>query len=907
MHDNRDYLNTSPLHYTLKFEPLFKNFTFNGIESILIRVTKPTNKIVMHAADLSIKSCHITHNNNDQKIKAKTNLNQKKELLTITLPQKLKGTLTLHLTFTGILNDRLLGFYRSQYKLGGKTKFMATTQFEAADARRAFPCWDEPDKKATFDITLIAPNPNYTAISNMPVTSKTRLQNNKVQYKFDTTPIMSTYLIYLGVGEFESISTKSNNDITIRVITTSGNKSRAKFSLNIAKKLLTSFEKYFGISYPLPKLDLLAIPDFAAGAMENWGAITFRETILLYDPQTSSTRTKQFIAEVISHEIAHQWFGNLVTMKWWNDLWLNESFATFMATKFVDHFYPEWDLWDQFLEDTMNTAMSLDSLKTTHPIDVCVNSPAEIREIFDAISYDKGGCILRMLEMYVGEPNFRRGLKKYLVKFKYKNAVGNDLWDAIGSASGKPVKSMINSWLAQPGFPLVYATQDGSRVCLKQKRFLLEPPPPSKSTLRTSKTARQSNKKNSDIPPNSPTITPVSSQLWQIPIDAQSTFPTITPTTTTTKKETIPKTNKLQTSLLKTTSKTIKIPKNSSVIINSNRTGFYRTYYDDGILLDLKMLVHTKKIGHIDRWSIQNDLFALCVAGMQTVKNYLDFCDAYFNEDNYLVSVNVAHNLFSLYLLTFPNNPSSHSNKKATMAIATNTEIKNYALKYFGHLLNNLGWTPKKGDKHTDALLRSFVISALAKLGDTSVISTAQTKFAQFLKKPDSLSPDLRETIFSIIAWSNNDTKTHTKLTALYKKANTQEEKLWYLGALCNFKNPNLLIKTLNFSQTPHVRSQNMQLPIMRVAANPFGKQVLWPWLAKNWKKLSSKIGSGNPLFNRIVSSIGQVVDDTMEKEIRLFFKQNPTPGTARTLEQTLERVRIRSKFADSIYREFYL
>ena len=251
-----------------------------------------------------------------------------------------------------------------------KQKYLATTQFEAADARRAFPCWDEPEAKATFDISIVAHN-KFTAISNMPAVSKKRMGNCTL-YKFAKTPIVSTYLIYLGVGEFEYLSSKIGK-VQIRVVTTKGNKSKAKFSLDLGKKLLTSYEKYFGIKYPLPKLDLIAVPDFAAGAMENWGAITFRETILLYDPKTSSTRTKQFIAEVISHEIAHQWFGNLVTMKWWNDLWLNESFATFMATKFVDKFYPEWDLWNQFVEDAMNVAMGLDSLKTTHPIDVNVN------------------------------------------------------------------------------------------------------------------------------------------------------------------------------------------------------------------------------------------------------------------------------------------------------------------------------------------------------------------------------------------------------------------------------------------------------------------------------------------------------------------------------------------------------
>ncbi|MDO8641803.1 MAG: M1 family metallopeptidase, partial [Nitrosarchaeum sp.] len=386
---------------------------------------------------------------------------------------------------------------------------------------------------------------------------------------------------------------------------------------------------------------LIAIPDFASGAMENWGAITFRETILLYDPKTSSTRTKQYIAEVISHEIAHQWFGNLVTMKWWNDLWLNESFATFMATKFVDKFYPEWDLWNQFVEDAMNAAMGLDSLKNTHPIDVKVNSTSEIREIFDAISYDKGGCVLRMLEHYVGETNFQKGLKRYLADFKYKNAEGRDLWDAIGKISKMPVRAMVLTWLKQPGFPVIEIEKQDSTLHLKQRRYMLE-----------------SDKKSNN-------------GLWSIPLSIGL------------KDESFQK-------LFTKKSMSVKLPKNSiGFVANFGRKGFYRVKYDEGTLLDLKMLVDQKQIPAIDRWAIQNDLFSLCISGDETVRNYLDFSDAYYDEDSYLASVNVAYNLSSLYFRAFDEEFSS--------------EIRNYAVNYLKKILYDLGWNPKKTDKHTDA------------------------------------------------------------------------------------------------------------------------------------------------------------------------------------------------------------
>ncbi|MCV0430232.1 M1 family metallopeptidase [Nitrosopumilus sp.] len=830
-------MNVIPKNYQLTFEPNLTKFTFVGNEILFADCKKPTNTITMDCAELKIKSCYVKYKGKIIKSHAKTN--EEKEKLEIKLSEKIKGNLSIEIEFEGILNDRLLGFYRSQYVQNGKTKYLATTQFEAADARRAFPCWDEPEAKATFDISIIADN-KFSAISNMPVKSKKKI-GNKTLYHFSKTPIVSTYLIYLGVGEFEYLTGKIGK-IQIRVVTTKGNKSKGKFSLELGKKLLTSYEKYFGIKYPLPKLDLIAVPDFAAGAMENWGAITFRETILLYDPKTSSTRTKQFIAEVISHEIAHQWFGNLVTMKWWNDLWLNESFATFMATKFVDKFYPEWDLWNQFVEDAMNVAMGLDSLKTTHPIDVVVNSPAEIREIFDAISYDKGGCVLRMLEHYVGEPNFQKGLKKYLSDFKYQNARGQDLWNAIGKASKMPVSSMVNTWLKQPGFPLVEINQDGNTLKLKQKRYLLEP-----------------EKK-------------FSKGLWSIPLSLGLE-------------------SEISTKLFTKKSMTVKLPRNTlGFVANYGRKGFYRVKYDEGILLDLKMLVDDKRIPAIDRWAIQNDLFSLCVSGDEQVRNYLDFSDAYFEEDSYLASVNVAHNLASLYFRSF-DEPFAE-------------EIRGYAVNYFRKILFNLGWVPQKSDKHTDALLRGFAISVLGKMNDDDVTDEALRRYKKFLKSPGSIHPDLIEPICSIAAWNGNS-KTHSELTKLYKTAKTMEEKLRFLGALCGFKDKKLLLKSLNFSQTTHVRSQNMQLPIMKVAANPYGEKVLWPWLKKNWKKINKKVGHGNPLFNRIVASIASVTDDSMEKEIKTFFKKNPTPGTERTQSQTLERIRINSKFLRCMRKEF--
>ncbi|KAG2475125.1 MAG: Aminopeptidase [Nitrosopumilales archaeon] len=826
-----------PINYDIAFEPDLSHSRFRGTETVLLKITKPSSTIVLNCAEISIKSCHLIWKT--KVLKVKTRLDKKTEKLTIKISKKVRGTAKLFIDFEGILNDRLLGFYKSEYADNiGRKKYLATTQFEAADARKAFPCWDEPEAKATFDVSLIVEN-KFTALSNMPIKSKKKI-GQKTIYKFERTPIMSTYLLYLGVGEFEFLTSKVGS-ILIRVVTTKGKKKQGKLALELTKKFLNFYQKYFGIKYPLPKLDVIAVPDFAAGAMENWGAITFRETILLYDPKTSSTQTKQRIAEVIAHELTHQWFGNLVTMKWWNDLWLNESFATFMATKAVAKLYPEWDFWDQFLKTSMNEAMNLDALKTSHPIDVKVKNPDEVREIFDSISYEKGGCTLRMLEDFLGEANFRKGLRSYLTKHKYANATTQDLWNSLSRVSKKPVKKMMNTWIKQVGYPLVEAKLKNSRIYLSQNRFLIED-------------AKKFEK-----------------GTWSIPISI------ICPT------ESISR-------LMTKKSDSISIRKDNDWFkINFARKGFYRVKYDEASLENFSALIEGKKLSNIDRWSIENDLFALCLTGKVTLRNYLNFVESYFEDDDYLVSSDLASRLYFIYFML---SRESYSD-----------EIKDYVRRYFERIFDRLGWEPKKNEKHTLTLFRSFAITALGKLGDDKIIAEAKLRFNQHLKNPNSLNPDLRLAVYSLVAWSGS-AKMHSKMMQLYKRASMQEEKIRFLTALSNFQNEKLLLKTLEFSLSNKVRSQNLFVPLNSIASNPCGKNIVWPWMKRNWKKLTKKFGIGNPLAIRIIGSLS-TVDVKKEGEIRKFFKKNPLPGTERKLEQTLEKVRINSRFVERVSEEF--
>ncbi|MEO9277598.1 MAG: M1 family metallopeptidase [Nitrososphaera sp.] len=821
-----------PINYDLKFEPDFKTFTFKGKEKILIHATRPVNQIVFNSAEIDIKKCSISWNGKE--IRAKARLAKEKEEITIILPQKIFGRAHLSIDFVGHLNDKLVGFYRSKYKYKGKERYLATTQFEAADARRAFPCWDEPEAKASFDVTLVVDNA-LSAISNMPIISKKKM-GAKTTYRFDKTPVMSTYLLYLGVGDFEYIQGKSGKTV-VRVITTRGKKHLGRLSLEFTKQFLSYFQRYFKIAYPLPKIDMIAIPDFASGAMENWGAITFRETILLYDPKTSSTETKQHIAEVIAHELAHQWFGNLVTMKWWNDLWLNESFATFMATKAVDSLYPEWDFWDQFLISEMTGGLSLDSLRSSHPIDVKVKSPSDVRQIFDEISYNKGGCVLMMLENFIGQEKFRQGLHSYLTKHKYANATTEDLWDALGAASKQPVAQMMNTWVKQVGYPIIEATVRDSNVKLVQKRFLLE----------NSAKAKPGN--------------------WIIPLSIRTGEKTIS----------------------KLMRGPVTIPFKGWYKVNDGQKGFYRVKYDDESLDTLGWKIESKAISNVDRWSIHHDVYALCISNQIPLKKYLDFVRHYEEEDDYVVLSDITGSLNFLYTLLSQEEAGYH--------------IKQFNQDFFRKIFDKLGWDAKPNERPTTALLRSQIIGSLGKLDDDEIINEAQKRFENFLKT-GSLNPDLRNAVYSIVAWNGNSI-TYKKMLDMYRKSPTQEEMVRLLSSLANFQDKTLLRKTLSFVLSKEVRTQNLFQPIARLVTNPIGKDLVWPWVKKNWKGIVSRFGVGNPLLNRIIGSVSIEADMKKEKEIKQFFARHHVPGTEMKIAQTLERIRIHAKFIQNTRKEF--
>jgi tricorn protease interacting factor F2/3 len=821
-----------PINYDISFDIDLEKFKFYGKEKIQIEISKPVKSLTLNSKSLAIRSCSLS--SKGKIIKPSFVCDDKKEELVLKMPEDVSGEAELLIYFEGELKDELVGLYRSKYEVDGKEKYLATTHFEATDARRAFPCWDNPSCKATFDISIKLDS-RLTAISNTPAIEEKEIGGNKKLFRFERTPKMSTYLVYISAGEFEFLEDKLGG-IKLRVYTTPGKKIQGEFALDCMKKFLNFYENYFGIKYPLGKLDLIALPDFAAGAMENWGAITFRETALLYDPKKSSVTTKQYIAEVISHELVHMWFGDLVTMKWWDDLWLNESFATFISYKAVAKFYPEWEMWSQFLHDKTASALQLDSFKSSHPVQVEVHTPSEISSIFDRISYEKGASILRMLECFLGEDKFKLGLRNYLLSYSYGNATTTDFWNAFEKASKKPVRKMMDGWIKQVGYPLVEADLKNSKLHLSQKRFLLE------------KGAKPGN------------------SLWMIPISLKLE-------------------KKVVKHVLEERDDVLEVGKTKWFKLNFDQSGFYRTKHPKEDLDRLKELVAKNKFSSPDRWGIQNDLFALVVSGENPLNEYLDFIEAYLNENDYLLVKDIVDKLYYVYLLT--------SDEKFWQ------KIKKYNKEFLINFFKEIGWEPKKNERDAGKILRSVIIINLARLDDKKILKKSEDKFREFLDSPESLHPDIRGAVYSSVAWKGGK-KNYDKMLELYLKEKSQEERRRFLIAMCGFKDKGLSNKALDLALSKEVRPQDIFLPPMGVSSNPYGRNLVWKWVKENWKEIKSKSGAAKNILNTIVESAEYSSDKDTEDDMTGFFKKNPTPEIKMALVQTLESIRINRKFLES-------
>ena len=681
-----------PTNYKITLDPNRDSMKISGTVSIRgKKVGRPSQRLTFHQNGLTITSATVIKHDkkNGEEACDISRINHQRTLDEVRLHADhliYPGEYTVTMEFTGDITRPMDGVYPCFFKHDGKDKQLIATQFESHFARQAFPCIDEPEAKATFDLTLTSPV-GETVLANTPVADQ-KTEGDKLITTFETTPVMSTYLLAFIYGELEHKEATTKNGTLVRTFATPDNIAHTEFALEVAVRCLEHFEDYFAIPFPLPKCDFVALPDFAAGAMENWGLITFREHALLVDPENTSLPSKQYVAEVICHELTHQWFGNLVTMRWWTDLWLNEGFANVMAYIATDKLFPEWKMMTNYIIEEQQTGLKLDALENTHPIEVSVQHPDEIRTIFDAISYNKGGSSIMMLSHYLGEKDFRDGLRHYLKQHAYGNTDTVDLWDALETVSKKPVKQMMAAWTSQAGYPVVRTTVDGNEVTLEQEQFFVNP---------------LARKEAHD------------KQLWPIALNAGSELPDI-----------------LDREKVHCT-----VSDGKAVKVNQGQNSFIRVIYDPAHVRLLAERVKKNDLEPLDRLGVLSDAFEAAKAGYSDTVSALELMEAYKHEDNDAV--------WDVMVGAFAAIRNIMDDEDLREA------MKPYGRSLVHEQLERLGVEAKDSDSHFDRLLRPTILGVAASCDEESVVSYIEDQFQKMTKSED-IDPDMRGIIYTTIA-----------------------------------------------------------------------------------------------------------------------------------------------------------
>lgn len=857
-----------------------ERFRFEVAERVEVEIVEATQTITCHAVELYVFNAAVEVSGRSIPCVETRYLSEDQSVQLVfaeTLPASTLAVLSLECH--GFLNDELKGFYRSEYSLAGETRVMAVTQFEACDARRAFVCWDEPAVKAKFEISITT-DASLTAISNTHVVqtlvqpkknAHIRVKSRKDAtvekvWKFAETPIMSTYLVGMVVGEFDHVTSVTKEGVLVSVYTPVGRSERGLFALDVASKALSFYSERFGIAYPLKKLDMLAIPDFAAGAMENWGVITYRETRLLIDSQLSSFAQKMATSRTVCHEIAHQWFGNLVTMDWWTGLWLNEGFARFMEFEAVDHIFPHWNVWETFVQDiTMSIAMVKDSMLTSHPIEVPVNHPDEVDQIFDVISYAKGASVIRMLSEYLGRDVFYEGIHKYLVSFSYRNTTTDDLWRALEQASGQSITDLANSWTRQTGYPVVY--YDGKT--LTQERFFAD------QGFKALQTDGDKEASVWDIPLAFVTSdTPNEIQRVGIWAGQSGGEPGRIVSTPLTVDGTI-------------TSKIVCPTGDGAWIkLNPGQSGFFLVNYPPSGWQSLQKPVKDKTLGTVDRVSLLNSVFAFARSGVVPISQALDFSFAYADETDYLCWKEISSNM--RYYASLFSQESFYP------------LLQRYIRRLYASAMKRLTWTAGADESESNGPFRRDVVAMLALGDDEEVVAEAKRLFqACFVESGASVPPlsaDVRGAVFNTQA-RRGDASHMALLRARYEASDFIEEKLDCLTALGLFKSEATKLEVLQWALKA-VRSQDIQYVFGSVAADAAGAAFAWQYVQQHWAELSAQF---SPLVvGRIVLSVvGRFQTLERAAEVDEFLQTRKHPSYARLLDAALERIRIKSACFD--------
>lgn len=840
--------NVIPDHYSLTFTPNLRNATFGGQETIDVRVLRPGNSITLNSAEIEIQKATVSQGGNTQE--AKVTFDPAKEQATLTLANPLAaGPATIEIQFTGILNDKLRGFYLAKTRL----RNYATTQFEATDARRAFPSFDEPALKAIFDVTLIV-DKDDTAISNGHVVSDAPGPGaEKHTLRFSPTKKMSTYLVAMAVGDFQC-NEGSADDIPIRVCGTPDKKPLGTLAVHYAEEILKLYNQYYGIKYPFEKLDILGLPDFEAGAMENTGAIFYRESLLFVDEKHSSMDNRQQVFEVLAHEMAHQWFGDLVTMKWWDNLWLNEGFASWMALKASQSLHSEWKPSLEAVAAT-NGALQYDASKYTHPIRAKAETPEEINALFDPISYDKAAAVLRMIESFVSPDVFRRGVNSYLRKFSYNNASAEDFWDAVTQASGRPVDKIMATFVNQPGEPLVSV----ATKCVT--------PPPQTVTTRT----RKGRKSKTTVTPHpktevtlsqerffaDPNLASPESAPWMIPVCFKSSDGKPFCQILSQREATVPLTGCA-----------------AWVFTNANAVGYYRTQYNGDAFQKLNASTMAQ-LATADRMSLVNDEAALVRSGKESIAKLLDLVAA-LNQD-------LEQDVVGSYI------GSLTSTRNYLVAPQDRPAFQSWIQGNFRPMMEKIGWTPASSEAPDVGQLRQYLLGILAGIGeDPQALQQAKKTTEQYLEHPEAVDPSFARIALTEAAhWG--DAGLFDRYMAALQQAHSPEQFYNVASAMSGFRDPQLVQRWLQVSLSDATRSQDALFLVAGVLSRYELRQIVWPWVKEHWSEMEKKATASGG--TSIIGATGSFCDAELRDDVQQFFQVHKVPSGETVLRQAIEKM----------------
>jgi len=822
----------------LTLDPNFETFKFDGNVKIELDVLEESNFVTLNTLEIEIHSAKV-----EDSIASETTFDDVKQTVTFKFDRSFtKGSkIVLDLDFTGILNENMAGFYKSTYEEDGKTKYLATTQMEPTDCRRAFPSFDEPALKAVFDITLIS-DKHLTALSNMDIKEVKELDNGRKATVFDTTPLMSTYLVAFIVGELKYVENKDFR-VPIKVWATRGLEKQGHFSADLIAKTLAFFEKSFNIKYPYPKLDYVAIPDFSAGAMENVACVFSREVDVLFDEENSNLDTKQRVAEVVQHELAHQWFGNLVTMEWWEGLWLNEGFATWMSWYSCNEFYPEWKVWQSYISDTLQHALSLDALRSSHPIEVPVKRADEINQIFDAISYSKGSSLLKMISGWLGEEDFIKGVSNYLKKHSYGNTKTSDLWEALSDASGKDVVKVMSVWTQKVGYPVLTVSEDADKktITVKQNRYL----------------------STGDVKPE----------------EDETIYPVFLGLKT--------KDNIDRTIALDTREKTITLEEGLEFYkLNADQFGIYRTSYSPERWAKLGKDGVAGLLSVEDRTGLVADAGALATSGYSSTSNLLSLVNGWKNEENYVVWGEILGRVGSIRTAWMFEDKS------------TVEALKAFTRSLIGSKVSALGWEFKETDSFMDQSLKSQLYSTAVAADYEPAVKHALSAFDKYVAgDKKAIHPNIRAAVFSQVARSGSK-KNYEEIFNIYKNPVSIDEKTTALRTLGRFEDSELIERTLGYLFDGTVKSQDFYIPMAGMRAHKTGVEHLWKWTQSNWDEIARRLPPGLSMLSAVVTiSTSGFTSAEKIQEIEDFFATKDTKGFDQGLAQSLDTIKSKAQW----------